>query len=146
MIMDETKHKLWGREEILENLAKVCNQMMKADALPEEISMTRLICFNKIALCLGDIDAIRPIGVNGGISKIIKIVVRRRLRKHVYWNKIILAELIGFIQGLKSEVNLVRLREKVEEIIRTRTTSTKFLLFINFKQAYDSVNHYKLFE
>ena len=62
MIMDETKHKLWGREEILENLAKVCNQMMKADALPEEISMTRLICFNKIALCLGDIDAILPIG------------------------------------------------------------------------------------
>ena len=80
------------------------------------------------------------------ISKIIEIVVRRRLRKHVYGNKIILAEKIVFIQGLGCEVNLVRLREKVKKIIRTKTTSTKFLLFIDFKQAYDSVNHYKLFE
>jgi hypothetical protein len=57
MIMDETKHEPWGRKEFLDNLAKVCNQMMKADALPEEIFSTLLICFNKIALCLGDIDA-----------------------------------------------------------------------------------------
>jgi len=34
MITDETKHEPWGRKEFLDNLAKVCNQMMKADALP----------------------------------------------------------------------------------------------------------------
>ena len=34
LIMDETKHKLCGRKEFLDNLAKVCNQMMKADVLP----------------------------------------------------------------------------------------------------------------
>ena len=75
------------------------------------------------------------------ISKIMEIVVRRRLRKDVYGNKIILTEQIGFVKGLGCEENLVRLREKVEEIIRTSVTPTKFLLFIHFKQAYDSVNH-----
>ena len=48
LIMDEIKHKLWGRKEFLDSLAKVCNQMIKADVLPEEIFSTRLICFNKI--------------------------------------------------------------------------------------------------
>ena len=114
--------------------------------MPEEIFSTQLICFNKNALCLGEIDAIRPIGVNGVISKIMEIVVRKRLRQHIYGNRTIVAEQEGFVQGLGCEVNLVVLREKVEEIIRTRTKSTKFLLFIDFQQAYDSVNHYKLFE
>jgi hypothetical protein len=72
-------------------------------------------------------------------------MARIRLRKDVYGNKIILTEQMGFVQGLACEVNLVRLREKVEEIIRTSFTSTKFWLFIDFKQAYDSVNHSKLF-
>lgn len=83
MIMDETKLKPLERREFLDNLAKVCNQMMREDTLPEEIFSTRLICFNKNALCLVDIDAIRPIGVNGVISKIMEIVVRRRLRQHI---------------------------------------------------------------
>ena len=34
MIMDETKLKPLERREFLDNLAKVCNQMMREDTLP----------------------------------------------------------------------------------------------------------------
>ena len=145
MILKETENNDDERDAFLTNLADLCNQLLGSD-LPEEIFSTRLICFNKNALNLGDIDAIRPIGVNGIFNKVIEVVTRRALRQHIYKNKKISKRQIGFVQGLGCEVNLVRLRERVNELRRKRTASIKFVLFIDFKQAYDSVKHEKLFE
>ena len=54
--------------------------MFGNNVLPYEVFSTRLKCFNKNAMCLGDIDAIRPIGINGVLSKIIEILIRKNLR------------------------------------------------------------------
>lgn len=108
LILEETKDDYEARDKFITNLSRLCNQLLNHYKLPEEVFSTRLICFNKNAKCLGDIDAIRPIGINGIISKIIEIVLRR----HVYTNKLISKRQVGFVQGLGCEVNLVRLREK----------------------------------
>ena len=145
IILDETENDPVERDTFLFNMSKLCNQLLDS-FLPEEVFSTRLICFNKDARNPGDINAIRPIGINGVISKILEIVVRRKLRKHIYGKMLISNKQVGFVQGLGCEVNLVRLREKAKELMTKGTTTTKFILFIDFKQAYDSVNHKKLFE
>ena len=49
------------------------------------------------------------------------------------------------MQGLGCEVNLIRLRELALKLMKKGTVSTKFVMFIDFRQAYDSVNHEILF-
>ena len=80
LILEETKNDEAERDEFTANLAILCNELLGNNELPEEVFSTRLICFNKNATCLGDIDAIRPIGINGVLSKMIEIVIR----KHIY--------------------------------------------------------------
>ena len=145
LILEETKNDEAERDEFTANLAILCNELLGNNELPEEVFSTRLICFNKNATCLGDIDAIRPIGINGVLSKMIEIVIRKHLRKHIYGKKLISSKQIGFVQGLGCEVNLIRLRELALKLMKKGTVSTKFVMFIDFRQAYDSVNHEILF-
>ena len=79
------------------------------------------------------------------LSKMIEIVIRKHLRKHIYGKKLISSKQIGFVQGLGCEVNLIRLRELALKLMKKGTVSTKFVMFIDFRQAYDSVNHEILF-
>ena len=74
------------------------------------------------------------------LSKKIEILIRKHLRRHTYSDKLISDKQIGFVQELCFEVNLIRLRELASKLIKKETVKAKFILFIDFRQAYDSVN------
>ena len=59
--------------------------------------------------------------------------------------KIINKKQIGFIKGCGTEINLLRLRQRVYDIKKVKTKYTKYLLFIDLKNVYDKVIHKKLF-
>ena len=59
-------------------------------------------------------------------------------------NNILNPKQTGFIPKLGCEVNLARLRQRVDDVL-AEGNGQKFLLFIDLKNAYDSVNHQILF-
>lgn len=52
---------------------------------------------------------------------------------------------VGFVKGLGCDVNIMRLRQRVYDLKMLRTKEEKYVLFIDLKAAYDSVNHKRLF-
>ena len=52
---------------------------------------------------------------------------------------------IGFIKGLGCDVNIMRLRQRVDDVMEGKSNDEKYVFFIDLKAAYDSVNHDKLF-
>ena len=48
-------------------------------------------------------------------------------------------------KGCGTELNLLRLRQRVYDIKKVKTKFTKYLLFIDLKNAYDKVDHKRLF-
>ena len=59
--------------------------------------------------------------------------------------KLINKKQIGFIKGCGTELNLLRLRQRVYDIKKVKNCFPKYLLFIDLKNAYDKVDHKRLF-
>ena len=62
LILEETKNNKAERDDFTENLASLCNELLRNYVLPDEVFSTKLICFNKNAMGLWDLDEIRTIG------------------------------------------------------------------------------------
>lgn len=113
--------------------------------IPTELLLARLVCLNKSGDEKGRIDNIRPIAVNTMLVKILEQVVRERLTTHIEEKNLICRNQIGFRRKLSTDLNLMRLRQKTKEMKALNDTDEMFLFFIDFKQAYDSVPHRRLF-
>ena len=60
--------------------------------------------------------------------------------------KILCNKQIGFIKGCGTELNLLRLKQRINDVKKERNKFNKYLVFIDLKNAYDKVIHTKLFE
>ena len=113
---------------------------MKADLVPENLSLGRLLCLNKNANEPGNINGIRPIAIMSVIIKICEIPLLRELKK-VKLN----INQIGFLQGMGCEVNILRFRQTVHDLRylnykRNKKMEKRYLLFVDLKCAFDSVS------
>ena len=113
--------------------------------MPEEITTSRLLCLNKKANEPGDVNNLRPIAISSTILKIIESSILTRLIKEINEKKLINKKQIGFIKGCGTELNLLKLRQRVADIKKIKNFYTKYLLFIDLKNAYDKVDHKRLF-
>ena len=77
--------------------------------------------------------------------KLIESVILTRLIKEINEKKILCNKQIGFIRGCGTELNLLKLRQKVFDIKKEKNFYTKYLVFIDLKNAYDKVIHKRLF-
>ena len=78
--------------------------------------------------------------------KIIERVIQSRVKIYESLNDIKISKVqVGFVKGLGCDVNIMRLRQRVFDLKFLRTTEEKYVIFIELKAAYDSVNHRKLF-
>ena len=134
-------------DEFCERAATLFTELInRDDDIPSEIILARLVCLNKNGNECGRLDSIRPIAVNTMLTKIMGQCIHMRLGVFIENNKLIDMRQIGFRKGLGGDLNLMRLRQKVECMKAKDAKTEKFLLFIDFKQAYDSVVHRVLFE
>ena len=83
--------------------------------------------------------------------KILQCVVLNRLNEGIYtdgkYRGILNRKQIGFIKGGGCDLNILKLRAKAKTLIKGSDFSKKMsILFIDFKYAFDSVNHTILFE
>ena len=88
---------------------------------------------------------IRPIAISSTFLKLIESAILTRLINEINEKKILCNKQIGFIRGCGTELNLLKLRQKVFDIKKERDFYTKYLVFIDLKNAYDKVVHKRLF-
>ncbi len=121
-----------------ERLAELFNQLINSsEDIPIELTTSRLVCLNKNAEEKGKIDAIRPIAVNALLFKILEQAIRTRLTDYLTRNNTIDKRQIGFRKGLGTDVNILRLRQRVDDMKAGGKDEQMFVLFMDFKQAYD---------
>ena len=101
---------------IYEKLANIFNRYIKYNAIPNEITTFRLFCLNKKGNEPGDINNIRPIAISSTILKLIEKIILTRLMNEINEKKILCNKQIGFIRGCGTELNLIRLRQRVNDL------------------------------
>jgi hypothetical protein len=111
----------------------------------EELATARLVCINKDASKLGGVNNIRGIAVNSIIIKLMERLLLRDLKKEIKQKQLIRKEQIGFMEGLGCEVNLLRLRQRCNDVKNVNKGFIKAVIFIDLKNAYDTVDHSILF-
>ena len=133
------------KPEYYDIIKDILNRYLIPGVIPEEITTSRLFCLNKKANEPGDVNNLRPIAISSTIIKMIESAILTRLLDEINTKKLINKKQIGFIKGCGTELNLLRLRQRVYDIKKVKTKFTKYLLFIDLKNAYDKVNHRRLF-
>ena len=131
--------------EYYDIIKDILNRYLIPGVIPEEITTSRLFCLNKKANEPGDVNNLRPIAISSKIIKMIESAILTRLLDEINTKKLINKKQIGFIKGCGTELNLLRLRQRVYDIKKVKTKYTKYLLFIDLKNAYDKVDHKRLF-
>ena len=101
---------------------------------------SRLIPLNKKFPNCPKIDDIRPIVVTSQLIKFIEMRFAEKLKK--YMNDRLERTQTGFVPGMGTEVNIVRLLNKLKEKRQQRP----IVLFIDFSNAYNTIFHKKLFQ
>jgi hypothetical protein len=130
---------------IAEDIAKLINEILCDDILPEQILTSRLFCLNKEGSKPGNLDAIRPIAITSTLVKIIEKVILGRIEHHIYSKKIIHRNQIGFMKGAGTDMNLMKIRHMSNKLKEQKAIDQKYIYFLDLKNAYDSVNHRVLF-
>ena len=67
--------------------------------------------------------------------RLIQSFILTRLIKEINEKKILCNKQIGFIRGCGTELNLLKLRQKVFDIKKEKNFYTKYLVFIDLKNA-----------
>jgi hypothetical protein len=125
------------------NLTEFINEIVST-SIPRVFNEARLMCLNKNAREPGKIDSIRPIAIVSVIIKVIEFHVLEEL-KTLQLN----TSQIGFRKGLSTEVNILRLRQRLHDLRytgydRKSKMKKRYILFIDLKQAFDCVDYPKL--
>jgi hypothetical protein len=128
-------------DELINTIRNIINELLCYDNFPTDICLSRLFCLNKNVEDYGSIDSIRPINISGVLFKIMEYPILKYL-KGVILNK----GQLGFREKLSTELNIMRLINEVYKLNYTNYDrkskfKKRYLLFIDFKQAFDSVDH-----
>ena len=103
---------------------------------------TRLIPLNKKHPKTPSPDDFRPIIVTSPIVKLMEVRIYSKLQK--YLTEKMHRGQTGFVRGMGTQINLYRINERIKQKILL--TGRCYGLFIDFKSAYNTVLHSKLFK
>jgi len=135
---------IFKEERNLPHLVNFINRLICEENTPDILCLGRLMCLNKNSLEPGNLDSLRPIVILGVIIKICEHPLLKVLKK-IILNK----GQIGFKEGMGCEVNIIRLRQLAHDVQydgydRKSKMEKRYILFIDLKTAFDSVNLVKL--
>ena len=101
---------------VYNNISKVFNRYLKPEVIPNEMTISRLFCLNKKADEVGNVYNLRPIAISSTFIKMIESAIYTRLLDEIHEKKLICNKQIGFIKGCGTELNLLRLKQKIHDI------------------------------
>jgi len=123
------------------------NHFLSEKEIPEKIATSRLFVLNKNPQETARIDNLRPIMINSPIRKILEAIILASLEEQLNQTGKIHKAQTGFTAGCGTSVNLLKFMGDIMDIRnRQSSTSKYYICFIDFKAAFDSVIHHKLYE
>ncbi len=141
---NKDKNNIDDKTIILNNIKNLFNDILFSDKeVTEDLVTARLILLNKNADQPGQLNAIRPISIYGPIFKLME----RSLYDELYSTIVpkLSKNQVGFIGVLGTEVNLIKLRQNTFNLFKEGCKNIT-IIFVDFSNAYDSVNHALLFK
>lgn len=131
-----------------ENRKKIafCKSILRKEYWEKEESMkhlvSRLVLLNKKAPKIGDVEDFRPIAIMSQVVRFLEAFLVEDLRK--FGRDKLAGEQVGFVEGQSVEVARNRLLKWVSERRKERVNC--FTLFVDFSNAYNTVDRRKLAE
>lgn len=122
------------------------NLIFLAKSIPLPFCCARLHLISKLGLGVPSVDDIRPIMVTSPLLKLIEAIALIELKEKVEPH--ISKPQVGFLTDQSTQVHILRLLGKVQDVRSSpRFAAGKwFIFFVDFKSAFDRVNHRILFD
>jgi hypothetical protein len=127
-------------------LRQFVNAIFKDRMIPPPFSYARLHLLNKLKSGVPSLEDLRPIMITSPLIKLIESVALVELKSKL--EPAITASQIGFVSKLGTHVHILRLLSRIIDIKDSpRFKSGRwFSFFIDFKSAFDKVDHQILFK
>ena len=127
-------------------LADFINDLVSCEELPKEIVLGRLFCLNKNCNEPGNEKSIRPLVIMSMIVRIIEYPLNKILK-----TTCLNPAQLGFREKLSTELNILRIRSRLnslqyENYDRKNKLPKRYILLVDFSEAFDRVNHKILVE
>ena len=107
--------------------------------------ISRLLPLNKIHPKVPEINKYRPIIISSPLVKFCEMICKEKLM--TFCKQKIENEQTGFVSGFNTSFNLTRIMSNIWSIKKHKKKRKPFfMLFIDFKSAYDLVDRHKLYQ
>ncbi len=133
------------RPEIREKLVGFVNTIFKRTSIPIPFSCARLHLLNKLKSGTPGLEDLRPIMITSPIIKLIESIALKELKERL--EPLICSAQTGFLTGLGTQVHILRLVGRMRDICGNPRfkSGNWFAFFVDFKSAFDKVDHLILF-
>jgi len=132
--------------EVREKLVSFVNLLFRKTEIPTPYNCARLHLLNKLKSGTPGLEDLRPIMISSSIIKLIESIALKDLKEKL--ESQICSTQTGFITRLGTQVHILRLVGKMKDIRDDLTfkSGNWFAFFVDFKSAFDRVNHTLLFQ
>jgi hypothetical protein len=132
--------------ELREKLRQFIDTVFEIRMIPAPFNCARLHLLNKLKAGVPTLEDLRPIMITSPLIKLIEAIALKELKSKL--EPSITAAQTGFISKLGTQVHILRLLGRIKDIQSSPrfVSGNWFAFFIDFKSAFDRVNHQELFE
>ena len=124
--------------EISHTFSDICNLSFTEGVFPEKNKIAKVIPSHKNG-STKDVNNYRPISLLSSFSKIIEKLMANRLNTFLDLHSIIFPNQFGFRAGTSTSHALISITETIKKTIEKKKYGCG--IFIDFKKAFDTVNH-----
>lgn len=134
-------------ESIVDAMTLLVNSCFREVYIPDEAATSRLHVVNKDKNSTPNLKNLRPIMINSPLRKLMEALLLPELQTKLIEGKVLDQSQTGFIPGCGTSINLVKSLADIIGIKGRKSAKGKYyVVFVDFKAAFDSVNHGLLYE
>ena len=133
---------IYGKYDLVKSICKLFNLVFRTTSYPKIWTVSYLKPVHKKDI-ISDPGNYRGIAVSSCLSKLFSLVLLNRLHDYVEKTKPLSINQIGFRKGKRTTDHIFVIKTLIDKLVREGKKI--FIAFIDFKKAYDTINHKRLF-
>lgn len=127
------------------SLTYLINSMIQSKQIPKFIATGRLFILNKKPDKTPTMDSLRPINILSVVLKVLEAAILSHLKEFLRTKQYLHTAQLGFRAQLSTSMNILKFIGTCRDI-RENKNKDAYVLFIDLKAAFDSVDHEILFQ